>query len=461
MDKKGFWIRNAMVLNGDGRDWADVRVEGGRIAAVVDRADGALCPVEPGDCDGSGLWLLPGGVDVHTHFGMPLASGARSLGWRDSSTAALLGGTTTIVDFANPDRGEPITDAVSRWRAAAADRCLCDWGLHATVSDASPERLAEIPALVAAGIPTFKAFLAYKDRLMLTPEELAALMTAVHDAGARLLLHAEMGETNAAFEQALIDTGRTAAHWHPAAHPAESEIEAVRTAIDIAGLTGCPLSVVHVSTAGALAEIAAARAAGLDVTAEACPHHLYRDEFEYQRGYGAALAAVLSPPLRSAADSAALRLAIAAGDVSHIATDHCEFPLHVKRDAARDGFAAIPNGAGGVGERLIVVYSESVKTGGITPEQWVRLCCESPARLMGLGSRKGRISEGFDADLVLFDHDAIGTVLPRTESASLWAGSDWRGEVRDVWLRGEATVIDGIIAQDAGAGKFLERSLTT
>ena len=458
MDKKGFWIRNALVLNGDGRDWADVRVEDGRIRAVVDLAGDTPAPVGPDDCDGSGLWLLPGGVDVHTHFGMPLASGARSLGWRDSSTAALLGGTTTIIDFANPDRGEPIADAVSRWRDAAAGRCLCDWGLHATVSDASPERLAEIPALVAAGIPTFKAFLAYKNRLMLTPEELAALMTAVHDAGARLLLHAEMGETNAVCEQALIDTGRIAAHWHPAAHPAESEIEAVRKAIDIAGRTGCPLSVVHVSTAGALAEITAARAAGLAVTAEACLHHLYRDEFEYQRGFDAALTAVLSPPLRSASDTAALRLAIAAGDVSHIATDHCEFPLQVKREAARDGFAAIPNGAGGVGERLIVVYSESVKTGGITPEQWVRLCCESPAELMGLGGRKGRIEPGYDADLVLFDPEAIGTVLPRIESASLWAGSDWRGEVRDVWLRGEPAVTDGIIAQDAGTGKFLERS---
>lgn len=458
MDRKGFWIRNATVINGDVRREADVRIEDGLIAAVADRADAEFAPAGPDDCDGAGLWLIPGGVDPHTHCGMPLDGGARSLGWRDSSAAALLGGTTTIVDFANPERGEPIAAAVERWREAAAGRCLCDWGLHATISDAAPERLAEIPSLVEAGIPTFKAFLAYKDRLMLTPDELAAVMAAVRDAGGRLLLHAEMGETNAACEKTLLDTGRIAPQWHPAAHPPESEIEAVETALELARRTGCPLTVVHVSTAGALRAISAARDGGLDVAAEACIHHLYRDESEYRKGYDVAVRAILSPPLRPASDCAALRAAMAEGDIAWIATDHCEFPAEVKLAAARRGFAAVPNGAGGVGERLQVVYGESVATGEITPEQWVRLCCEAPAELAGLGGRKGRIETGYDADLVLFDPDAEDMTLPVGGGDSLWAGSAWRGAVRRVWLRGRDMVKSGLISHSEPSGAFLARN---
>ncbi len=463
MSPTEFWIRNATLATGDGPRDADVRVAGETVAEVRDRPAGSeASPADASsaDIDARGLWLMPGGVDVHTHFGMPLAGGVRSLGWSASSAAALLGGTTTIIDFANPARGEPIAAAVARWKEAAG-RCLCDWSLHATVSDAAAERLAEIPGLVADGLPTFKAFLAYKDRLMLTPAELEDLMRAVRAAGGRLLLHAEMGELNASCEAALLHTGRTGPQWHPAAHPADSEVEAVRLALGLARRTGCPLSVVHVSTAGALADIAAARAEGLDVTAEACIHHLYRDESEYARGYDQALAAVLSPPLRPATDAAALRDGLASGTVSHIATDHCAFPLEIKRRAAAaGGFVAVPNGAGGVGARLLVVYTESVVPGAIPPCAWVRLCCEAPADLMGLGGRKGRIAPGWDADLVLFDPDADRTSLPVAGDGSLWKGANWQGAVRDVWRRGESAVRKGKLIDDIQPGRRIPRQFT-
>ena len=285
-------------------------------------------------------------------------------------------------------------------------------------------------------------------------------MEAVRDAGGRLLLHAEDGELNAAREAALFHTGRTGPAWHPAAHPPESEIAAVGVAIDLATAAGCPLTVVHVSTAGALAALREARAGGADVAAEACLQHLYRDESWYASGdeHDEALTAIFSPPLRTPADAAALRAGLAAGDIAHLATDHCEFTLAVKRDALRGGFAAVPNGAPGVGERLIVAYSRSVVSGEITPADWVRLCCEAPARGAGL-ARKGRLEAGADADLVLFDPAAVGTRLPLDAEGSLWTGEDWRGAVRRVWRRGELVVDDGGPAPALTPGRFLPRSL--
>jgi len=452
-----FWIRNAVVMTGEGPLEADVRVEGAVVAEVAVRPrDNAT---SPSDTDAAGLWLPPGGVDVHTHFGMPLRPGIASRGWRESSEAALLGGTTTIVDFANPEKGEPLPRAIDRWRAAADGTCLCDHGLHVTVCDIAPERLSELADVVAAGVPTIKAFLAYKDRLMLAPDEMRLLMRQVRDVGGHLLVHAEDGELNAAAEAQLVARGRTEPVWHTAAHPAASELEAVRTAMLLAEDTGCPLTIVHLSTAGGLELIRGARAVGVDIRAETCPQYLFRTDDRYAAGEDAALTALMSPPLRGEDDAAALREGLAAGDIAWLATDHCEFPLALKRREAAGGFPAVPNGAAGVGERLLVAYTLGVCAGLLTPVQWIRLCCEAPADLMGLAGRKGRVAPGHDADLVLFDPEAADTRLPVNADASLWAGDDWRGAVKAVWRRGEVVVVDGRLADDPAGGIYLPRRL--
>ncbi len=454
----GFWIRNAVVMTGEGPREADVRVEGDKIVEVAERPVVSL--VGPDDVDAAGLWLIPGGVDVHTHFGMPLRDDIVSQGWRESSEAALLGGTTTVVDFANPDPGESLPKAILRWLEAAQPDCLCDFGLHVTVSEITPERLSELSDVLAAGVPTIKAFLAYKGRLMLSREEMQLLMRQIHDVGAHLLIHAEDGEQNDLDQARLLSEGRTDASWHAAAHRPDSEIEAVRTAMLLAEETGCPLTIVHLSTAGGLELIKGARDVGVDIRAETCPQYLFRTDEEYARGGDAALLALMSPPLRTSLDAAYLRQGLADGDISWIATDHCQFPLELKRAEAAKGFPAIPNGAGGVGERLVVAYTLGVCEGLLEPEDWVRLCCERPAGRMGLGHRKGRVAAGLDADLVLFDPDALGVVLPRDGGPSLWAGERWRGEVRSVWRRGRRVVIDGALSDDPGQGIYLPRSFS-
>ncbi len=436
----------------------DLLIENQTIAEI---GPAGSLPAPPGATvvDATGLWLLPGAVDPHVHFGMPLRDGIASRGWRDSSAAALLGGTTTVVDFANPDRDEPLPSAVARWRDAADRDCLCDYGLHVTIASAAPSRLDEVAGLVSGGMPTLKAFLAYKDRLMLAPDEMRRVMTTVRDAGGRLLIHAEDGELNAGLERRLLDTGRIGPGWHPAAHPPESEAQAIETALALAAETGCPLTIVHLSTAEGVASIRRARAAGRDVRTEVTIQHLLLTGHWYKAGFDQALAAIMSPPLRTAADNAALLEGLRDGTIGWITTDHCEFPLEVKRQAAAAGFPAVPNGAAGVGERLLVTYTELVVPGHLSPADWVRLCCEEPARSAGLDDRKGRLAPGLDADLVLFDPDATGTRLPFNADHSLWAGDRWRGAVRHVWRRGEQVVRDGWLMEGIGPGRFLERSL--
>ncbi len=457
-------ITGGSVITPDGPRPADIAAADGKITAISD--PGGLPPAASGDevFDATGLWLLPGAIDPHTHFGMPLRSGVTSLGWRESSEAALLGGTTTIIDFANPEPGESLSQAVARWKeAAAGGRCLCDYGLHCTVSEAIPERLAEIPALISAGIPTFKGFLAYKGRLMLTPERMKALMRAVRKADAMLLVHAEDGEMNAAAEQALITTGRTTANWHPVAHPPESELSAVKTALNLAAETGCALTIVHMSLAKSLAVLREAKAAAsAAVHGEVCLHHLAADAARYEMGQDRALAAVCSPPLRAAADAAALLDGLTTGDLDWLATDHCEFPLELKREAARGGFTKIPNGCGGVGERLTLAHTLGVVSGTMSPWRWQEVCCAKPAEIMGFKGRKGRLQPGFDADIVAFDphREYRWEPLGRSDrQGSLYKGTPVTGKVVRVWRSGRLMVEGGRLTDRAKPGRFLPRHL--
>ena len=455
-------ITGGSIITDKGPALADVHFEGSCITAIS--PPGETSGTEK-SFDARGLLVLPGGVDVHTHFGMPLGKDIASLGWRESSEAALLGGTTTIIDFANPAVGEPLHQAVAKWRDMADGNILCDYGLHTTVTDVSDDRLAEIPDLVQKGIATFKGFLAYKGRLMLNPRELKRLMVAVRNSGAMLLVHAEDGEMNAAAEETLINTGRTGPTWHPFAHPEESEEKAVTQVLAIADETGCPLTIVHMSLALSLDLLKKARDKqdkNCILVGEVCLHHLFADSGLYKAGHGAALAAICSPPLRTAGNTADLLAGLVTGDLDFLSTDHCEFPLAEKTAAASGGFPRVPNGCGGVGERLVVSHTLAVATGKMTSARWIETCCRRPAELMGLKDRKGQLAPGFDADIVLFDPAAEYRWEPLGSSdraGSLWTGLPVTGRVRDVWLRGRQVVAGGMLTLDQPGGVFLPRHL--
>ncbi len=411
--------------------------------------------------------MLPGGVDVHTHFGMPLRPGLESLGWRESSGAALLGGTTTVIDFANPEAAETLTEVAARWRTRADGATLCDYGYHVTVTDPSPERLAEIPLLVAAGLPTFKGFLAYKGRLMLTPDQMHAVMAAVEAAGGMMLVHCEDGEMNADLEKVLLDSGRTAAPYHPLAHPPESEIKAGRGRPPDGRDHGVsPHDRAHESGRFGPADIAAERRSGRPdgrLVGEVCLHHLFADESLYAAGHEAALGAICSPPLREASHGPKLLDHLVKGDLDVFSTDHCEFCLAVKNEQAAGGFQNIPNGCGGAGERMTLGYTNAVANGPMSPARWIECCCTRPAEIMGLTGRKGRLEPGYDADVVIFDPEPAYRWEPLGDSdraGSIWRGMPAKGRVTDVWLRGHRVVADARLLPEQPGGIFLPRSLS-
>jgi len=356
-------VKGGTLITPNGFLRADLVTSGEKIQAV--RQDGVPDDPETPAVDATGLWVLPGGVDAHTHFGMPLDSELHSLGWRDSSTAALLGGTTTVVDFANPERGEPLAAAVARWREMADGGILCDYGLHCTVIDTSPDRLAEIPVLATSGVPSFKGFLAYPGRLMLEAAAMKELMKAVKTTGGLLLVHAEDGLMNAAAQDVLLNAGRIGPRYHPLAHPEEAETRAVARVLAMARETSCPLEIVHMSLAQSVQLLLEARATDPRATllGEVCLHHLLAESGLYESGFEPALAAICSPPLRPAGNGAVLREALARGDLDLLSTDHCEFPLNIKSARAAGGFHLVPNGCGGVGERLVFSFTELVEPG--------------------------------------------------------------------------------------------------
>ncbi len=452
-------LSNGKVATPGGFLEADVVIEGEKIKAI--EAPVVASPAI--DC--TGLLILPGAVDPHTHFGMPIGGGRQSLGWRESSEAALLGGTTTVVDFANPERGETLSAAVARWKGMADPAILCDYGLHCTVIETADQRLAEIPRLVEEGIPTFKGFLAYPGRLMLEKPEMKRLMQAVAQAKALLLVHAEDGAMNTVAEKVLCDVGRTAPRWHPLAHPARSETVAVETALNLARETGCPLEIVHASLSATAQRVAQARHEhpdGPPILCEVCLHHLFADEGMYEAGHEAALGAICSPPLRAPEEGPALLKLLADGTVDFLSTDHCEFDLKTKAAGAAGGFAKVPNGCGGVGERLTLSYALGVVPGSLTPERWIEAIATRPAELMGLGDRKGKLAVGYDADIVLFDPAPEYRWQPLGQSdraGSIWAGMPVAGRVRDVFLRGRQVVANGRLIPDTPNGCFLERTL--
>jgi len=457
-------FKYCQIITPTGLADADLRTVG----EIITQVEADLAPTNGEEViNATGRWLLPGAVDGHTHFGMPLGSELSSLGWADSSAAALLGGTTTVIDFANPTEHESLSSAVARWRDLADGHTLCDYGLHVTVPETTPDRLAEIPSLIAAGLPTFKGFLAYKGRLMLRSDQMRTLMVAVHAHGGMLLVHAEDGEMNAAAEQVLQDTGRTAPVWHPLAHPPESETRAVREVLDLARTTGCPLAIVHLSLAESVDILKQTRAQrGPDHTGaligEVCLHHLFADESLYGAGHEAALGAICSPPLRPPENGPELLTALATGDLDFLSTDHCEFRLRDKSAAAAGGFTKVPNGCGGVGERLVMSYTRAVVTGAMSPQRWQDVLCARPAELLGLAGRKGRLAPGCDADIVLFDPEPEYRWKPLGASdraGSIWAGTPVRGRVTDVWLRGTRVVAGGRLAPDQAGGVFVPRRL--
>jgi dihydropyrimidinase len=450
-------IRNGTVVNAFGRCRADVRVEGERVTAIGEGTG------QPGDeeLDASGCHVLPGGIDPHTHIEMPAGEGGCNAGtWYSETAAAVAGGTTCVLDMITQERGATLTAALRDWQRRAQAGAVCDFGFHMGVTDPLPEVLAEMEAVAAAGVPSFKLYLAYRDRLMVADGAAFRIMRAAGALGALTLVHAENGDLIETLVAEARAAGRLAAGVHGETRPALAEGEATHRAMQLAQLAAAPIYIVHVTCREALAAVRAARQAGRPVWAEACAHHLLLTDAEYRRpGFGAA-PYVLSPPLRDPEDVAALWGGLEDGALDLVATDHCPWHLAGQKERGRHDFAAIPNGAPGVEERLALLWTHGVETGRWTPEQFVARTSANAARIFRLEG-KGAVLPGCDADLVVWDPAVRRSLSAATHHSavdhSIYEGMPVAGRARFTLVRGRVVATEGKPVAEAGWGRFARR----
>ena len=443
-------FKGGTVVSGAGTRVCDLLVDGDKIAQV---GHDLSCP-EATIVDVTGKILLPGFVDAHTHFDLDVCNTTTADDFATGTKAALRGGTTTIIDFACPNKGESLSYGLSLWQKKAEGKAFCDYGFHMTIDDWNETIRREIPAMVEAGIPTFKLYMTYP-AMMVGDRDLFRALKELGKYGAIAGVHCE----NAGVIDALIAEARAEGRLSPASHPATRpnamEAEAVARLLRMAQVADVPVIIVHLSTKEALEEVRTARARGQQVYVETCPHYLLLDESRYfHKDPLEAAKYVCAPPLRTAHDQEALWQALADGTVQTVATDHCSFTLAQKR-VGLDDFTKIPGGLPSVESRGILLWSEGVAKGRLTAEKLCSLLAEEPAKLYGAYPRKGALLPGSDADIVVLDPEAQGVLTAKDQAANVdycpYEGLQTKGVIRQVYLRGELSVSDGqVLSQPRG-----------
>jgi dihydropyrimidinase len=449
-------VRNGRVVTASDSYEADVYVDGGRIALVGQ----ALSLPADTVVDASGCLVLPGGIDAHTHLDMPAGELTSADDFETGTRAAAFGGTTTVIDFATPEPGQPLLAALETWKGKAEGRAVVDYGFHMAVRDGGEKTLGDMARLTRdEGVTSFKLYLAYPGVLQVDDGACFRALLQARECGALTLVHAENGGVIDVLVKRALARGDKAPRFHALTRPASTEAEATARAIALAEIAGAPLYVVHLSCAAALAHVTAARDRGLGVHAETCPQYLFLSMADYDRpGFDGAMY-VMSPPLREAVDQEALWRGLAGGDLEVVATDHCPFTL-ADKDRGRDDFSRIPNGAPGIETRMMLLWDGGVRAGRIDAPRFVELTSAGPARIFGLWPRKGTIAVGSDADLVVWDPEretrlSVETLHMRVDY-SPYEGRLVRGGPAVVMSRGEVIVDRGEWKGRPGRGQFLK-----
>ncbi|MDA8442483.1 MAG: dihydropyrimidinase [Peptococcaceae bacterium] len=437
---------------------ADVRIEGERIVAV----GAGIGQPQDEVMDVTGHFLLPGGIDPHTHFDLSVGVTVTADDFASGTRAALLGGTTTIIDFATQFAGETLEDALLNWHAKADSKCYTDYGFHMAITDWRPSTGHEMSALAAQhGVVSFKLYMAYKHSLQVEDEVILQAMSAAKDCGALICLHCENGDIVDFLVRDSLKHANTAPKFHPVTRPVAAEREAVERAITLAEISEGPVYIVHLTSAPALAAIQAARQRGVEVYAETCPQYLLLDVTAYHTADFTGAKFVMSPPLRPREHQQALWAGLREGTIDTVATDHCSFNYKGQKELGLKDFSKIPNGIPGVETRLNLLYTFGVGNGKITLPQFVALSSTQPAKLFGLYPQKGTLAVGSDADIVVWDPHIVTTInadnLHHNCDYTPFEGFGVTGFARHVFLRGRQVVADGKLADASPRGRYLAR----
>jgi dihydropyrimidinase len=461
-------IKNGTLITAEETFQADILVEGEQIARIGKdlQAPGAQI------VDAAGKLVMPGGVDAHTHFDLPMFGTVSSDDHYTGHKAAAFGGTTTVIDFV-PQEGATLAAAVKDWREKADPKAAIDFGFHMNITRFNPDVAAEIADLPAMGINTLKVFTAYNGRLRLQDGEIFQVMRIAQNNGLLTMLHAENGDVIDILIEEALAAGHTAPEWHALTRPAWGAVESTLRGAALAAQASAALYVVHMNAGGEVDQLRYARECGLPVMGETCPQYLFFTVDHLRRPDGAKW--ICSPPMRSPADNERLWQGLAEDTLQVVATDHCAFfydgghpilyegkPVAIPgKELGAGDFTKIPNGLPGVGDRLAVMWTYGVLAGKISASQFVALCSTNPAKIFGLYPRKGSLQAGADADILIWDPQrhltyGVAHAQHRTDY-NLYEGWELTGYPEQVFLRGQLIVDKEQWLGHAGMGRFLHR----
>lgn len=455
-------VRGGLVITASDEIHADVLIEDGRIAALATHGSSAAGAWTAGrTIDATGKYVIPGGVDAHTHMELPFGGTFASDTFETGTRAAAWGGTTTIIDFAVQSVGHAVREGLDAWYAKADGKCAIDYAFHMILSDVNEHSLKEMDLLVGEGITSFKLFMAYPGVFYSDDGKILRAMQRSARNGGLIMMHAENGiAIDVLVEQALAE-GRTDPRYHGEVRKVLLEAEATHRAIQLARVADAPLYVVHVSAEEAVAEIAAARDKGLNVFGETCPQYLFLSTDNLAEPDFEGAKYVCSTPLRPREHQAALWRGLRTDDLQVVSTDHCPFCFTGQKELGRGDFSKIPNGLPGVENRMDLLH-QAVVDGHISRRRWIEIACASPARMFGLYPKKGTIAPGADADLVIYDPHAEQTISADTHHMnvdySAYEGKRVTGQVETVLSRGELVIDQRQFTGRAGHGIYTPRS---
>ena len=461
-------IKGGTVVSSTGAEPAEVLIDGEQIAATLRPGSDIATAAEQGAevVDATGRLVVPGGVDVHTHMELPFGGTFASDTFETGTRAAAWGGTTTIVDFAVQKTGENVRECLDAWMAKAEGNCAIDYGFHMIIGGVDNDSLKEMDLLVNEGITSFKLFMAYPGVFLADDGQILRAMQQAAGNGGLIMMHAENGLAIDVLAEQAFERGEISPVTHGYVRRKELESEATHRAIQLAKVGAAPLYIVHLSASEALAEVAMARDAGMNVFAETCPQYLHFSLEEHldRPGFDGA-AYVCSTPLRSRAEGHQddLWKGLRTNDLAVVSTDHCPFCMKEQKELGLNDFRAIPNGIGGVEHRMDMIY-QGVVTGEIGLPRWVELCATTPARMMGLYPRKGTIAAGSDADIVIYDPNKQWTISVDNHHMNMdhsaYEGTRVTGHVDTVFSRGRKLIDNGQYLGRPGDGQYLPRGLS-
>jgi dihydropyrimidinase len=452
-------IKNGTVVTADRSFPADILIDGEKIRDIA-----PSLPAEQAGrvIDATGMLLLPGGIDVHTHLDMPFGGTTSCDDFETGTRAAAFGGTTTLIDFAIQPKGTKMRDALDIWWKKADGRASIDYGLHMIVTDLGEAGLEDMDSLVAEGVASFKLFMAYPGVLMVDDATIFQALSRTAKNGALICMHAENGGVIDVIVRRALAEGKTAPIHHALTRPVTAEAEAVHRAIAMAEIAEVPVYIVHLSSEDALNQVREARDRGLPAFAETCPQYLLLNIDEMNRPGFESAKYVFTPPLREKHHPPKLWEGLKHDHLQVVSTDHCPFCFADQKSLGKDDFTKIPNGGPGVENRLQLLYHHGVNLGRLSLNRFVELVATTPAKLFGLYPRKGTLAPGSDADIVIWDPQADHTISASTHHMrvdySMFEGFKVKGNAKLVMSRGEVLVDNGKYSGRPGRGQFIKRA---